>query len=172
MKKLFIILITIISISCNSQTNNLTAYQYQNIKIQNIYLSDILGTGGDSSSLQNLFSDNFTIENGNEPGYWKQFESSSMYCLFQNGVQDEFRNNVTDYQLTNLRIKDDSKTLFINGLIVKIGDNISVLGNVNTMNNPATGEKKVVFRIGSEVIRISYTTITNTITLIEYEFFN
>ncbi|MEO9953214.1 hypothetical protein [Nonlabens sp.] len=112
------------------------------------------------------------MDSGYELDYWVQFETASIYFLFQDGIVDPSGNNISSYQLTNLKLIDNTKSLFINGVNIRVGDNISILGAVNSMNDPSTRQKKVVFRIGSEVIRIRFNRNTSVITLIEYEYFN
>ncbi|WP_298955208.1 hypothetical protein [uncultured Nonlabens sp.] len=171
--KNFIAILTIIvfSTSCISQTNDLSVLQYQNIKFDGNLITDIIDTRGSLTQLNQYFNESFNHSTYNEPSYTVIYNTISVELTFKDGERDS-NNLISDYQLTNLKLKDSSKSLFINGIALSVGDNINILGAVNSMNDPSTRQKKVVFRIGSEVIRISFNRNTNVITLIEYEYFN
>lgn len=75
---------------------------------------------------------NFQVSNGDEPDYWIQFESSKYMLLFQDGRRSN-SGAIENYQLTDFLIKDNSTSFTIKGVNIKIGDNISKLGNSNAL---------------------------------------
>ncbi|MEN8816117.1 MAG: hypothetical protein ABF274_04505 [Nonlabens sp.] len=171
MKLSLSILLGLLLTTCNAQVNDLTISQYQQIKFGNYLLTDIINTRGDAALINSYFSQSFTISTYEEPSHTILFDSSDINLVFKDGNVD-INNTINNYQLTNLRLTNNAVSIFINGSNVRVGDNISILGNVNSMNDPSNRQKKIVFRLGSEVIRISYNRNTNIITLIEYEYFN
>lgn len=164
-----IIFLLFISCSAIGQTNELAISDFLNAKFGDTKLSDIKATKGNQSELELLFDESFTYETGEEPDYWIEFDSPSYCFLFQDG--EKMNGVISNYQLTNLKLKDNSKSLFIKGIQVKVGDNISQLGNVNILTY-GTGVKKIVYKLGSEVIRISFDQNTSLITEIVYEYYN
>ncbi|PQJ31408.1 hypothetical protein BST92_05500 [Nonlabens arenilitoris] len=171
MKNLVLILISIYTTSVSCQTNDLPESVYNTIRFDNVLLTDIINSKGNTTTIQSLIPVSFNINSGEDPGHWKEYESNSIYLLFQDGEQFLTPNNIQDYQLTNIKLFDNSKSLFINGIYIKVGDNISLLGNPSILTY-SDGTKRIVYKLGSEVIRISFSEINNEVSLIEYEYYN
>ncbi len=170
MKNYIILILSIAFFSCKAQTNELSIQEFSNIKIDNIEFKEILDTRGDSNQVKSMLDTNLQIETGEEPDYWVQFSFSKYMLLFQDGKKSNL-GTVSDYQLTDFLIKDSSIKLSIKGVEIKLGDNIDKLGNPNILTY-SDGRKGIVYKIGVQVIQISYDENTNLITKIKYVCYN
>jgi hypothetical protein len=67
---------------------------------------------------------------------------------------------------------DSSVDFTIKGIIINIGDNISLLGNYTILTYREDRRKEIVYKIGSQVIEIGYDINTSLITKIKYVYYN
>lgn len=170
MKRKFNYLCFILASTINliyAQTNDLTIEEFLNIEIEDVKLSKIKAAKGNENSMQSFF-ENLNIEKGDEPSYWISFSSNLISFLFQDGILVD---NRRVYQLTNISITDISICLKIKNIELRIGDPLSILGEVAilTYND---GVKEVVYKLGSQVIEIGFDPEAEIITSIKYRYYN
>ena len=168
-KVIFLIFCSLFFSVIKAQTNDLTVEEFLNIEVENVKLSDIKATQGDKSLVNSLFENNFTIETGEEPGYWQTFTSESIDLDFDDGLK--VKGEVKRYQLVILSIKDSSICLKLKNIEVRIGDPISILGNTNFLTY-SDGITRVTYKIGAQVIVLEYDSKTNLIISIKYRYYN
>lgn len=171
MRNYILLLFILCSISCKAQTNELTIQDFQNIKINNVTIQNIKSTYGDYNLMNNYFNNQFQINEDYNviEEYWIEFSKNDLFKIkFLDGIKE---NGVIKYNLNTIIVEDASINVFIKGKTIKVGDNISEFEGFNTLTY-RSGKQKIVFRIGSEVIRISFDLTTNLITKIEYKYYN
>lgn len=117
--------------SANAQINNLSENEY--IKFDSVKVVDISGTNGDVSEMQNLFNNTLKVEKGFNDAveHWIKFSTSSLCLEFYNGVEE---NSKIIYDLASIDVENNSSSILIKGKEIKIGDNESLLSNLNSRN--------------------------------------
>ncbi|WP_420315979.1 hypothetical protein [Ekhidna sp.] len=147
MKKIsIIILCLVITTTINAQIkplstiNELTANQFENIKLNGVTLKSIWDTSGNEDAIKNLFG---------EPTYInKQSEFADGVIsreFYFDGIEMGFYNSFSSMgNLGGFKITSSTPSITINGITIKIGDNISKLGNV-VITNMTTGGKSIVY---------------------------
>lgn len=166
-KIVFLIFSFLFSSVIKAQTNDLTIEEFLTIQIENIKLTEIKATKGNENSMQSFF-ENLSIEKGNEPSHWVSYSSNSLFFLFQDGLLVD---NKRVYQITDISIKDTSICLKIKGIEVRIGDPISILGDVNFLTY-SDGITRITYKLGAQVIRIEFDPDSKLITGIKYQYYN
>ena len=170
----FIFLVTALFFATivKGQTNDLTVEEFLGIEIDNMKLSDIDDADQNENTLKDFFKDDLAIETGfsDASDYWIKFFSKSVFFLFEEGEKNA-EGIIEAYELTNISIIDASICLKIKDLEVRIGDSLSILGEVAilTYND---GVKEVVYKLGSQVIEIGFDPETEIITSIKYRYYN
>lgn len=144
-KKSKIILINFLflfSLSCISQTNDLTFSEYLGIKINGISLLNINNTKGDQNALNSLFNRNFQYESLTIPDSYKKFKDNDLNIQF---LKDSNESGF-DYELDMLMILSSNVNVEIKGHSFKLGDSATKLQNYFS-KNPSSGD--FVFQINS-----------------------
>ena len=142
MKKIYVIItiVLISSYSCKAQTNQLTETEFDNIKINNITLRNIINTKGNETKIKTLLGSNIISQsNTTGPSIGKDFWNDAVYLNFE----DE-SNTGSQYNLTNIQIKNSSMNINIKGITAKLGDNVNIFGNGIVLNTNK-GDNSVVF---------------------------
>lgn len=162
------LMLGIFSFSVNAQMNNLSQSEYLNVKFDGVRVADISNTKGNVDEMQNLFNNNLTIERGYSDAieHWIKFSTNSICVEFYNGVEE---NSVITYSLASIEIENTQSNLLIKGRTIKIGDNQSLLSNLNSriINN----KKVFTFLMGNldEYSYIYVDTATGKVVKIGYD---
>lgn len=160
--KILILVMACMSFSCsNSQNlNNLSLDEFYNdISFNDISLSQIIDAHDSLGNIQNLFNsairtrDDDTAKSLNYEigGYNFNFEELSS------------SSNDTDYSIAYIWVSGSSK-VEINGVLIKVGDNISKLGNVEILkpgkiifyNEETNASFKIVYNNSNIITEISF----------------
>jgi hypothetical protein len=146
--------------------NPISLSEYQNIAINGIKRTDIEAVQGNVSQMKNLFGNDLITITSSDPNLSIDFKSTNkgVYFSFEDG--SDTGNN---YELTYYTIFSEQSTLTVKGKTVKIGDNISLLGDVNINNN--NGTISFITLNESSYIEIKFDKTNKTITRITYEVF-
>lgn len=170
MNYVFLIAVLFFTITSQSQTNEFTIAEFQDLKFGKISLSEINEIKGDSILFQNLFSKADVIKTGDEPSYWINLISNHYDVYYQGDVKDSY-GVVLDSQLIYFKVLNSSINLYMKGLKLAVGDNISILKDYNVLTYK-DGAKSYVFKLGSQVISINFNQKTEIITSLEYVYYN
>ncbi len=162
--KFIITLIFINNIQAQVADNELTADQYNNIKVHGVLKTAIEGTQGNIQQMEALFGSSYTLEEGGQEigEHWRIFTFSDNFYV-------HFTELSSIYTPTIAQFGTDSIT--VNGITANVGDNISVLGNDLIFNEGLTGLFSIIFTLGHSdccPIIIEFDQETNIITKIEY----
>ena len=139
MRKIYILLVVAVLYSnytyAQTLSNKLTEQEFDQIKINNILIGDLIDTRGDYTKLEAMFGDDLQQE---------------VYDLPTNGIkfwnnQIEIRFEEDDFALAQFILYYPT-TLTIKGKKVKIGDDVSALGLVLVRTDPSDGEMDVHYR--------------------------
>ncbi|MEH6407724.1 MAG: hypothetical protein V7767_10605 [Leeuwenhoekiella sp.] len=166
--KIIVILFTF-SASCEAQNINiLSTTEFSQIRVSNYLLSSIKESNGSKQAIQNLLSNSYSYKEYNEPEMSKEYSDSlkNLKMLFEDRM--EAGNN---YELAFLEITGPQSTLTLKNKRIRVGDNISLLGAINT--NRIDGRKVAFFQVpGRDESFSIYTDSKGVISKIEYNLFN
>ncbi|MDC9723660.1 MAG: hypothetical protein PSN34_12935 [Urechidicola sp.] len=165
MKKTIVILFIFFTSIVKGQTGNIiTETEYNNIEINGVKLGDIKDTHGVESEMENLFGVPVNKEI-NEAGYYSRY--------FYNDLRFNFSSILSGKQehiLGSFHIEGTQSSIKINGNIVTIGDNISLLGST-IKNVKPNGDKSIIYQYCNgcnNYIAINYNQSRGVITSISY----
>lgn len=160
---LFVFLLVITSFVAKSQTSNiLSESDYQNIKINNVSITDIKKAKGKKASVEKLL--------GAATSFTK--DENEIYHYFKfNGLSVDFvmRGKSKPY-VESFEINNNQASLSIKGTAVTVGDNISKLGEVVFMV-ARNGAKSILYTDCEDCdsfVNIEFDQATNVITKISY----
>lgn len=131
-KTLFLAIILIAQTYCAvAQSNSLSAAEYSNLKFDNVSIQDIIDTSGNTSTMQSLFNNALTIEQGFSEAveHWIKFTKNSICIEFYNGIQE---GSVITYDLGSIEIEGNSSVLDVKSKQLKIGDSGNLLSGLNS----------------------------------------
>lgn len=145
--------------------NVLSSVQYQNILISGLKISDYNSTNGKKSKIERLLGFNFQEKKGSHHSKFIELfnDSKGLSLYFEDG------SDTGDYySLTRLNVNKSTTIITILGKDIKIGDDISNLGDIKKN----TSEGTINFTsTESSFYEIRYDVITNKIVSISYEVF-
>jgi hypothetical protein len=137
MKKIVLVLLVILFYNQFSysqiKSNVLSEAEFAQIKINDIYLLDLIRTRGDYSKLKSMFGNDLQYKNFDSPTLGIEFWNSKILLRFEED----------DNVLTYFRLYYPN-TITIKGKKVKIGDDASALGLVRTYPS-SNGENHIGF---------------------------
>ncbi|QMU64467.1 MAG: hypothetical protein GKR88_09335 [Flavobacteriaceae bacterium] len=146
MKKILLIVTIIMLVNiaqCQITSNIISEAEYNNIKINNITLSDIKATEGDETQIRDLIpaiieeKDINTGERG-PSNYW--FKYNGFEIAFTDNAGEPDHPGIAMFEITK-----NNWNITIQGVTVTIGDNTSVLGNV-IFNTQTNGGRSIVYQ--------------------------
>lgn len=131
--KTLFLAIVLIAQACSAvaQNNILSVAEYSNLKFDNVSIQDIIDTNGSTSTMQSLFNNTLTIEQGFNDAveHWIKFTKNSICIEFYNGIQND---SVISYDLANIEIEGNSSVLSVKNKQIKIGENGNLLSDLNS----------------------------------------
>jgi hypothetical protein len=138
MKKIYILLIAALFFSQLTYAqqgliNKLTEQEFDQIKINNILIGDLIDTRGDYTKLKAMFGNDLQYKAYDLPANGIKFWNNKILIR----VEDD------DFTLTHFNLYYPT-TLTIKGKKVKVGDDVSALGLV-LINTPSDEEQYVFF---------------------------
>ncbi len=159
--KLFVFLFVVTSFVAKSQTSNiLSGSDYQNIKINNVIITDLKKAKGKKASVEKLL--------GAATSFTK--DENEIYHYFKfNGLSVDFVMRGKPY-IESFEINNNQASITIKGTTVTVGDNISKLGDVVFMV-ARNGDKSILFTDCEDCdsfVNIEFDQGTNVITKISY----
>lgn len=166
MRKILIILIINILLvgSCFSQINNLNDNElFDGVKFNNITLRNIMNSKGNLSNLKNSIG-NDLVEKPNRTGF------HSMKYIYNNNISFGFKDETdsgNNYYLSSVRVKNQSVSVAVKNVIVKLGDSKTKLSNFQ-YNTSYGGYVFVDKDTGSVSLSFKINRTTNTISEITY----
>jgi hypothetical protein len=140
MKKLYILLLAAIFFSqfthAQGTVNALTDFEFDQIKINDIPIGNVIDTRGDYTKLKAMFGDDLQYKSNADdlPTFGIKFWNNKLMMRFEE----------EDYILTYFNLYYPS-TLTIKGKKVKVGDDVSALGLVFVFTDPRDGEEYVFY---------------------------
>ncbi len=165
MKKIILTLAVLLTtISCKAQLNELTSTEFYDIKVNNISLRQIENANADLTLMNNLFNENFSYKSFNLPQLGREFWNSNFLIR----LEDETNQN-SSYSLSYIEAKTSLALFSVRGTVYKIGDDISVFGNLKI--NIQNGDNSIVFvdkNTGSVALSFEIDRSTNKVTKIEF----
>ena len=166
MKKSLIILVFLISNIAFSQTYNvLSELQFNNIEINNVKLSDISNSYGDQNVISQLFGPPST-KVIDPDGDFYQYKFKNFDIGFSALLSSDYNKPIT----SRIELTNSTSTIKINGIEIRIGDNINKLGDVK-LNTITNGHKSILYMPCdgcTNFISISFNEVTKLITEIIY----
>jgi hypothetical protein len=166
MKNIIIIFLLVISSTSQCQDSNIiTEVAFNNIKINNHKLSVIKDTNGAKTAIESLFGGSvFVID---PDGDFYNYSFNGFNIGFSSIISNATHNNpiISKFEITN-----SNWSMTINGVTIKVGDNISLLGNV-IFNTNIGGSKSILYMYCdgcNSFIGIDFNQITKTITKIYF----
>ncbi len=147
--------------------NNLSATDYNAIKINNINWKQISNTKGNISQMNTFFGNTFTTTTNTDPNLTIELwdDSKGIYFRFEDGSDTG-----NDYTMVNFEITNNNSNLTINNKTITIGSNINELGNAQI--NASGTDIVYGMETTDDILMIKFNSSTNLITSIEYTFFN
>lgn len=169
--KINLYLVLIFLLACNlpseAQTNTLTTDQFFEIKFNSIALSDFYDEGPPFNNVNNWLQPNYNSSEGTDP-LRRAFWDNDLYVRYE-----DYSESGTNYTLAHLRVLDTSVAVLINGITVKVGDNVSILGSdvLIRSNNESNQVIYVPSGVDATSISIEFNKVNNLITGIEYNYY-
>ncbi|RJE71499.1 hypothetical protein [Reichenbachiella sp. MSK19-1] len=170
MKKILIYtLLTFATLESFAQVNVLSKTQFENIKVNGKTLKQIRDAKADVNKVEAMFgsAESMTISPPNQMPWTATFEYLGMHLWYDDKQVSQHETAIT---LTNLMIDAPNRTVTINEVTIKIGDNIKRLGN--TVKNIGKNEKKSILYVddplSTELFYVDYDPSTKIITKIGY----
>ena len=148
---------------CQMTSNIISESEFDSIKINNVSLTTIRATEGREDLVENLYS-NLIIEreiNHGERGpsnYWFKYDGFEFAFTGSAGTREH-------PGLSSFYITDSNWSINIQGITIKIGDDISLLGNV-VFNTRSNGIKSIIYQFCdgcNSFIYIYFNKLTNKI---------
>jgi hypothetical protein len=168
MKNILIILAFIVfSCSQAQQVNYLDDYQYSQIQINNKKLTDIRNTKGSFSGMKSIFGSSFILEEKTEPNLGRE--------IFDNNLSFYFEDNTglgTNYELLNIAFRTSIPKIRILDKSVGIGDNMNVFGNIKVISDNQGKRALFAHKTKEDGIIFTLNPVNNTITDVQYIFYN
>ena len=161
--KLFVFLFVVTSFVAKSQTSNiLSDSDYQNIKINNVIITDLKKAKGKKASVEKLLgaATSFTKDE-NEIYHYFKFNGLSVDFVMRGSGKP----HIESFEITN-----DQASLTVKGVTISVGDNISKLGEVVFMVS-RNGDKSILYTDCEDCdsfVNIEFDQGTNVITKISY----
>lgn len=165
--KISILLTSLISFG---QCSDMNVNQYNQIEFNNNLLTSIINSKGVSNQVNTFFSNSLNESTGSEPDNWIKYESSEVDMRFDDGEYNLMTGQM-EYQLTIINIKSSQYAVKFNGITINVGDNVQVLGTNPPIITYNDGRRSACYKIGSESLAF-YLSLNNTITSIQYQYFN
>lgn len=153
--------------------NPMSEQEFMDITLNGKTIAEFKATNGQENTMKLLLANSFRVKHSDDP-----FTLWSAYGDDQIGLSFEDYNNDGQYYLQGFRLKNSSVTMTIKGISIKIGDNISKLGNV-VFNTRPDGARSILFcvkiedgkyagRFWDEFLVFEFDQQTQLITKIEY----
>ncbi|RSC94993.1 hypothetical protein [Tenacibaculum singaporense] len=159
MKQLVLVFFLLTTFIAKSQTNIISNSDFDNIKINNIALTDIKKTFGKQEKVESLL------------GATTSFEDNGFYYYFKfNGLKLDFSTSGRKPYIESLDVLSSEATFTIKGITVTIGDPISKLGDV-ALSTGRNGSKSILYAECDSCdvfINIAFDQATKKITKINY----
>lgn len=169
MKKIIIYIVfglVVFSAKCQPQTNDLSADQFENIKVNGATIKSIWETNGNEAEVKKLFGLPLSV---NKEGEFAEGVISRDF--YYNGLEFGFYNNFSaNGNLGGFEITNSSHSITIRGVTVRIGDKYSKLGLVK-LNTNRNGTKGILFVPDNDetiYLSIEFDQTTKVITKISY----
>ncbi|MDB9732232.1 hypothetical protein N8387_00630 [Polaribacter sp.] len=167
MKNILLILtLSITSLaSCQVTSNIISETEFNNIKINNITLSDIKATEGNQTELRNLIPAIISESNVDPDGEFSHYSYDGFEIGFSGNLGTIEHPILGAFTITN-----GNWNITIQGASVTIGDSISALGSP-VINNDTDGGKSIVYQYCdgcNNFIYIEFDQFTNKITEIGF----
>jgi len=146
--------------------NHISLEKYKSISINSIKRTDIEATSGNIDQMRNLFGSDLISSTGTSPNLSIDFKNAAKGIYFS---FEDTSDTGNDYELTYYTVFNDQTSVSINDVTFKVGDNISVLGDVRINEQKSV----IIFNSSNETssVIIKFDKFTNVITSITYEVF-
>lgn len=155
MKNLFFVFILTIQLMNAQQNNQLTVVEYNNIKLNGVLMHELSDTKGNPAKMNSLFNLSFNYEFSDEILNQAHFTNlnKGLYIYFEDDILFEYI------------ISNNQSSLFIKGVQIRIGDNISLLGPLHM-----SGNNKIKFNLNGtgDLWTIKFNSTTKIIEEIKY----
>ncbi|AZJ33001.1 hypothetical protein MHM83_02735 [Tenacibaculum sp. Mcav3-52] len=159
MKQLILVFFLLTAFIAKSQTNIISNSDFDNIKINNIALTDIKKTLGKQAKVESLL------------GATVSFEDNGFYYYFKfNGLKLDFSTSGRKPYIESLDVLSNEATFTIKGITITVGDPISKLGEV-ALTTGRNGSKSILYAECDSCdvfININFDQTTKKITKINY----
>lgn len=156
----------VVAVDDGKGINRITSSDYKNVCINGVKRTEVENTFGNISQMNTLFSTSFDVTYDNTPDNYIKFDSNAkgIYFRFVDNSDVGDHNELEYFQIFN-----DQSSVSIGTTTFKVGDNISVLGDVNINDQKSV----IIFNSSAESssIVIKFNKLNNTITSITYEVF-
>ena len=149
---------------CQMTSNIITPTEFNNIKINNVRLGDIVNANGVESEMQSLFGT--PISKAIEKYYYSRYYYNGFKISFSSVVSG----NPNEPILGSFHITNNNYSITIKGRTITIGDHTSKLGFVK-VNNRTDGKRGIIYQacVGcNNFISIVFDETTYLITEIYY----
>jgi hypothetical protein len=146
--------------------NRISGTEYVNISINGIKRAKIEQTYGKTKQITKLFNCSFDVTHETTPDNAIIFDCKKKGIYFRFiDLSDVGDNNELEY----FQVYSNQSAVSINGVTFKVGDNISILGDVKINEN----DSEIIFNTATESshIVIKFQKLTNIILSITYEVF-
>lgn len=146
--------------------NRISLSEYKDISIDGVKRTEIEDTYGNTSEMTTLLNGNFIVTTETEPDKAINLKDSTKGLFFSFVDHSDIGDN---NELIYFRISNSQSSISINGTTFKVGDNISILGDVRVNENDST----ITFNTATESsnVVIKFQKFTNKILSITYEVF-
>ncbi len=166
MKNIILIFLLLVTSAAQCQNANiLTQTEFNNIKINNKKLGDIINTHGVEGEMRNLFGVPLNKEL-NSDGYFSRYYYNGFEIGFSSVLSGKAEHILGSFKITN-----NNSNITIKGINVTIGDNISALGKSVIFRTLSNGIKIIKYKpcVGcNNSITIRFNQVTKIITEIYY----
>ena len=154
--------------SCQMTVNIIPETEYYNVSINGKTLSQIIATQGNATNVQNLFSNSILETRINSdpfhPSYGYKYDGLDL------GFSGSGIGNPQEIELVSFEITNNDWSFSIQDITFKVGNDISLLGNVN-FNDDADNTKSIVYQFCdgcNNYIGINFNQVTKKITKIYF----
>ncbi|RKF05117.1 hypothetical protein C8N26_0518 [Tenacibaculum lutimaris] len=159
MKQLVFVFFLFVTLIAKSQTNIISNSDFNNIKINNITLSDLKKTLGKQTKIESLL------------GTSNSYEDNGFYYYYKfNGLKIDFSTSGRKPYIESFDVLNNEASFTIKGITVTVGDPISKLGTID-LSTGRNGDKSILFAECDSCdvfINIDFDQTTKKITKINY----
>ncbi len=166
-KILLIILAILIHQTSNAQLNKIGNNEFAKIKFQGKSISEIAKTNGEKNKVDALFGSFFSEKNYSLPVLGREYWNDDLFIRFENDSGQG-----SNYSLAYVKVKNSNIEVEVNGVIYKIGDDISKFNNFNMIQSLHSKMVAIVdARTSSASLSFNFDLKTNKATNIELNFY-